>query len=90
MNTECRVEKKLIMKLAIIGWLELVKLTNLISDISLRFEEVYQALSTLQTKKACGPNGIGPSVLQACASPLTPILQHLFSLSLDNRVVPTK
>ena len=57
---------------------ELAKPMNLISDISLRFEEVYQVLSTLQTKKACGPDGIGPSVLQACASPLTPILHHVF------------
>ena len=56
---------------------ELAKPTNLISDISLWFE-VYQVLSTLQTKKACGPDGIGPSVLQACDSPLTPILHHLF------------
>ena len=46
--------------------------------------------STLQIKKACGPDGIGPSVLQACASPLTPILYHLFSLSLNNGVVPTE
>ena len=69
---------------------ELAKPTNLISDISLRFEEVHQVLSTLQTKKACGPDGIGPSVLQACDSPLTPILHHLSSLSLKNGVVPTE
>ena len=47
-------------------------------------------LSTLQTKKACGPDGIGPSVLQACASPLTPILHYLFSLSLKSGIVPTE
>ena len=57
---------------------ELVKPTNLISDISPSFEEVYQVLSTLQSKKACSPDGIGPSVLLACASPLTPILHNLF------------
>ena len=34
---------------------ELVKPTNLISDISLRFEEVYQVVSTLQTKKPVVP-----------------------------------
>ena len=50
----------------------LVKPTNSISDILLSYEEVYQVLSTLQFKMACGPDGIGPSVLQACASPLTP------------------
>ena len=33
---------------------------------------------------------LGPSVLQACASPLTSILHHLFSLSLKNGVVPTE
>ena len=43
---------------------ELVKPTNLILDISSRFEKVYQVLSTLQTKKACGPDGIGPVDLQ--------------------------
>ena len=48
---------------------------NLISDILLRFEEVDQVLITLQTKKACDPDGIGPLVLQACASSLTPILK---------------
>ena len=69
---------------------ELVKPTNLISDISPSFEEVYQVLSTLHSKKACGPDGIGPSVLLACVSPLTPILHQLFSLSLNNEVVPTK
>ena len=63
------------------------ELTNLISDISFRFEEVYQVLSTLQIKKACGPDAL---VLQACASTLTPILHHLFSLSLNNGVVPTE
>ena len=56
------------------------ELVKLISDISPRFEEVYQVISTLQTKKACGPDGTGPSVLQTCASPLTPIL-HYLSLS---------
>ena len=34
---------------------ELAKPTNLISDISLRFEEVYQVLSTLQTKRLVIP-----------------------------------
>ena len=33
---------------------------------------------------------IGPSVLQACATPLTPILHHLFSLSLNTGAVPTE
>ena len=69
---------------------ELAKPTNSISVILLSYEEVYQVLSTLQIKKACGPDGIGPLVLQACASPLTPILHHLFSFSLNNGVVPTK
>ena len=69
---------------------ELTKPTNSISDILLSYEEVYQVLSTLQIKKACGPDGIGPSVLQGCASPLTPILYHLFSFSLNNGVVPTE
>ena len=69
---------------------ELAKPTNSISDILLSYEEVYQVLSTLQIKKACGPDGIGPSVLQACASSLTPILHHLFSFSLNNGVVPTE
>ena len=61
---------------------ELAKPTNLISDILLSLEEVYQVLSTLQTNKACGPDGIRPSVLQACAMRLTLILHHLFSLLL--------
>ena len=68
---------------------ELAKPTNSISDILLSYEEVYQVLSTLQIKKTCGPDGIGPSVLQACASPLTPILHHL-SLIMNNGVVPTE
>lgn len=59
---------------------ELAEPINLISNISFSYEEVYQVLSTLQTNKVCGPDGIGPSILQACASPLTPILYHLFSL----------
>ena len=70
---------------------ELAKPTNLISDILLSLEEVYQELSILQTIKARGPDGIELLVLQACATPLTPILHHLFSLSLNTTgVVPTE
>ena len=59
---------------------ELAKPTNSNSDILLSYEEVYQVLSSYPAnKKACGPDGIESSVLQACASPLTPIPHHLFS-----------
>ena len=68
---------------------EFVKPTSLISDISLSFEEVYQVLSTLQTKKACGLKGIGLYVLQVCVFPLIPKLHHLLSQLLNNGIVPT-
>ena len=66
---------------------EFVKPTSLISVISLSFEEVYQVLSTMQTKKACGHKDNGLYVLQVCVFPLIPIL---LSQLLNNRIVPTE
>ena len=64
---------------------ELARLTNLISDILLGLGEVYQVLSTLQTSKACGPDGNGPLVLQACATPLTPYATPPFFSFIEYR-----
>ena len=69
---------------------EFVKPTSLILDVSLSFEEVYQVLSTMQNKKACGPKGNGLYVLQVCVFPLIPILHHLLFQLLNNRIVPTE
>ena len=71
---------------------ELVKPTSLISDISSSFEQVYQVLSTLQTKKA------SLVVLMALVLQFFKLVQlptnsytiPPFSLSLDNGVAPTE
>ncbi len=52
--------------------------------------EVYKALSTLDSTKASGMDGIGPRVLHSCALSLYPVLYHLFSICLTFCVIPSE
>ena len=47
-----------------------------------------QALISLQSNKASGPDDIGPRILKNCAASLATPLCHLFLLSLSSKTIP--
>ena len=57
--------------------------TSTLSDIGISELDVYEALSTLDTSKAMGIDGIGPKILEQCALALYNPLHHPFLLSLS-------
>ena len=50
--------------------------------------EVFEALSSLDTTKAMGVDGIGPKILKHCTLALFKPLHHLFLLSLSQHCLP--
>ena len=46
-------------------------------------------LSTLDTNKASGPDHISPYILKHCAEEISPVLQIIYSQSLDSGSLPT-
>lgn len=61
-----------------------------ISNIQINDSEVYDVLTSLDTTKAQGLDGIGPSVLKFGALALYQPLHHLFSLCLSQHCIPTE
>ena len=61
-----------------------------LSDIGICEMDVYEALSSLDTTKASGPDGIGPKVLAHCASALYSPFHHLFLLCLSQHHLPSE
>ena len=59
-----------------------------LSDISISELDVFKALSSLETSKAMGIDGIGPKVLKQCVLALYKPLHHLFLLSLLQQYLP--
>lgn len=59
--------------------LETIKLSEL---------EAYEALSSLDSSKAMGLDGIGPNVLKSCSLALCGPLLHLLQLYLDSQTIP--
>jgi len=51
--------------------------------------DVFYALSGLNSRKAYGPDGVPPIVLKNCASALTPCLVKLFRLCLSTSTFPS-
>ena len=51
--------------------------------------DVFHALSGLDPRKACGPDGVPPIVLRNCASVLAPCLVKLFRLCLSTSTFPS-
>ncbi|KAI3373837.1 hypothetical protein L3Q82_022418, partial [Scortum barcoo] len=47
-----------------------------------------EAAGKLHQRKAAGPDGITPRILKTCASQLSPVLGHLYNLSLSQEKVP--
>ena len=54
-----------------------------ITDISISESDVHEALSSLNTTKAMGIDGIGPKLLKHCALALYKPIHHLFMLSIS-------
>ena len=59
-----------------------------ITDISISESDVHEALSSLNTTKAMGIDGIGPKLLKHCALALYKPIHHLFMLSISHFYVP--
>ena len=53
-------------------------------------DDVYRVLSSLDTTKAVGLDGIGPKVLRFCAPALSTVLHHLFNCSLSQHSIPAE
>ncbi|KAK0146518.1 Interleukin-8 [Merluccius polli] len=50
--------------------------------------QVKRQLERLHQRKSAGPDGISPRILKTCASQLSPVLGHLYNLSLCQENVP--
>ena len=59
-----------------------------ITDISISESDVHKALSSLNTTKAMGIDGIGPKLLKHCALALYKPIHHIFMLSISHFYVP--
>ena len=53
-----------------------------LNNINVTDLDVYSLLASLDTTKAQGIDGIGPNVLQSCATSLYVVIHHLFTISL--------
>ena len=49
--------------------------------------QVKRQMERLHQRKAAGPDGISPRILKTCASQLSPVLGHLYNLSLSQEKV---
>ena len=61
-----------------------------ISDIELSVEEVSNCLSSLNTSKATGPDGIPARILKECGKEIAPSLCALFNHSLRTGRFPAE
>lgn len=61
-----------------------------LQSIQLSESDVLHALTSLDTTKATGLDGIGPKVLKSCALALCDPLQLLFQLCLDKHTIPAE
>ena len=57
--------------------------------IKITYNDVFYALSGLDSRKAYGPDGVPPIVLKNCASVLAPCLVKLFHLCLSTSTFPS-
>ena len=60
-----------------------------LDQLSVTPSEVFSELSSLNTGKACGPDGICPRLLKEGAEQLAALLAALFNESLAEGVLPT-
>ena len=61
-----------------------------ISDIEMSVDEVRNLLKSLDTSKACGPDGIPALLLKECCEQVAPSLCAIFNQSLSSSSLPTE
>ena len=57
------------------------------SSISFSVDGIQHQLSSLDTSKASGPDNIHPYILKNCANEIAPILQVIFTQSLNTAML---
>ena len=62
--------------------------TSSLPHMTVTAGQVRRQLERLHQQKAAGPDGISPRILKTCASQLSPVLQHLYNLSLGQERIP--
>ena len=53
-------------------------------------DKVYEMIASLDTSKANGSNGISARMLKGTAHSITPVLTHLFNMSIESGIFPDK
>lgn len=59
-----------------------------LSELNVRYEDMFNQLRKLDTRKGAGPDGIPNLFLKNCAPGLTELITHIFSKSLELDVFP--
>ncbi len=62
----------------------------LLENITILQNDVYEALTNLNTSKATGPDNIGNMLLKRCAPSISGVLTRIFNLSLSLGIFPRK
>jgi hypothetical protein len=62
---------------------------SIIENIKIECKGVEKLLKNIHTDKASGPDNISNKVLKNCAEELTPVISHIFQLSLETGSLPT-
>ena len=65
-------------------------LSRTLSSINFSENDVYNALTSLQSNKATGIDDIGPNILKVCAPVLYKPLHYLFTLSIHHCKLPSE
>ncbi|KAF7702949.1 hypothetical protein HF521_021956 [Silurus meridionalis] len=60
-----------------------------VNTFTISEHDVRRAFKRVNTRKASGPDGITGRVLKACADQLAPVFTEIFTLSLEQSVVPS-
>lgn len=65
------------------------RVAHTMSDIIFKTKKVQKILSSLNIRKASGPDGIPAIVLKKCAPELAPVLARLFQISYNRGIFPS-
>ena len=52
------------------------------------YEEVLSQVKNLDSKKTCGPDGIGPKIVKACPELFANLLNRIFNNAIENGIYP--
>ena len=59
------------------------------ADFEITTQGVYNILQNLNSNKSPGPDNVHPYALKATSMEISPMLTHLFQLSLNSGILPT-